>query len=77
MSKKDYTHIKANGLRNELKDIRKSLDKLTNVLEIMLEIQYSAAIKHTHRYEKDYINNLPDDRSDDSRLFEDGKSYQH
>ena len=29
---KDYTHIKANGLRNELKEIRKSIDKLTNAI---------------------------------------------
>ena len=26
---KDYTHIKANGIRNELKEIRKAVDKLT------------------------------------------------
>ena len=32
---KDYTHIKANGIRNELKEIRKAVDKLT---EAMIEI---------------------------------------
>ena len=26
---KDYTHIKANGIRNELKEIRKAVDKRT------------------------------------------------
>lgn len=26
---KDYTHIKANGIRNELKEMRKAVDKLT------------------------------------------------
>ena len=26
---KEYTHIKANGIRNELKEIRKAVDKLT------------------------------------------------
>ena len=26
---KDYIHIKANGIRNELKEIRKAVDKLT------------------------------------------------
>ena len=44
--------IKSNGLRNELKEIRKSIDKLTNVLEVMLEISHSSAIKHTNTYEK-------------------------
>jgi len=29
---KDYCHIKANGIRNELKELRKSVDKLTEVL---------------------------------------------
>ena len=29
---KDYYHIKANGIRNELKELRKSVDKLTEVL---------------------------------------------
>ena len=32
---KDYYHIKANGIRNELKEIRKAVDKLT---EAMIEI---------------------------------------
>ena len=26
---KEYTHVKANGIRNELKEIRKAVDKLT------------------------------------------------
>ena len=47
MGDKNYTHIKANGLRNELKEVRKSIDKLTNVL-----IEYN---KHTHN-EKDIID---------------------
>ena len=29
---KDYTHIKANGIRNELKEIRKAVDKLTEAM---------------------------------------------
>ena len=38
--------IKSNGLRNELKEIRKSIDTLTHALHIMIETQ-------THkRYEK-------------------------
>ena len=32
---KDYYHIKANGIRNELKEIRKAVNKLT---EAMIEI---------------------------------------
>lgn len=38
--------IKSNGLRNELKEIRKSIDTLTHALHIMIETQ-------THKqYEK-------------------------
>lgn len=29
---KDSINIKSNGIRNELKEIRKSIDKLTNVI---------------------------------------------
>ena len=60
MSKKDYTHIKANGLRNELKDLRKAVEALTNVLALGLGVTN----KHTHN-EKDHINKLPDDRYND------------
>jgi hypothetical protein len=46
-NKKEALHIKSNGLRNELKEIRKSIDTLTHALHIMIETQ-------THkRYEKD------------------------
>ena len=44
--------IKSNGLRNELKEIRKSIDKLTNVLCIIHDI------KHTHN-EEVYTNGGP------------------
>jgi len=37
---KEYTHIKANGIRNELKEIRKSVDKLTDAIKA-----------HTNAYE--------------------------
>ena len=41
--------IKSNGLRNELKEIRKSIDTLTHALHILVELQ-------THnRYEKSTI----------------------
>jgi len=38
--------IKSNGLRNELKEIRKSIDTLTHALHIMIETQTNK------RYEK-------------------------
>jgi len=40
---KEYTHIKANGIRNELKDIRKAVDKLT---EALIEIHLAQTSKH-------------------------------
>lgn len=44
-NKKEALHIKSNGLRNELKEIRKSIDKLTDAIRLA----------QTHkRYEKDY-----------------------
>lgn len=43
---KDYTHIKANGIRNELKEIRKAVDKLT---EAMIQIH----IAQTNTHEND------------------------
>ena len=53
MSKKDeYVHIKANGVRNELKDIRKALNKLTNVMEDILMQMHIQSVKHTHEHEK-------------------------
>ena len=44
-NKKEVMHVKSNGLRNELKEIRKSIDKLTDAIRLV----------QTHkRYEKDY-----------------------
>ena len=34
---KDYYHIKANGIRNELKEIRKAVDKLTAAIIMMAQ----------------------------------------
>jgi hypothetical protein len=34
---KEYYHIKANGLRNELKEIRKAVDKLTAAIIMMAQ----------------------------------------
>ena len=44
---KDYTHIKANGIRNELKEIRKAVDKLTAA---MIEIHIAQTNKHNEIY---------------------------
>lgn len=54
MSKdKDFIHIKSNGLRNELKEIRKSIDKLTDA---MIEIVDIMAQTHKHDEENNHIN---------------------
>ena len=45
---KDYTHIKANGIRNELKEIRKAVDKLTAA---MIEIHLAQTNKHNEEYD--------------------------
>ena len=44
---KDYYHIKANGIRNELKEIRKAVDKLTAA---MIEIHLAQTNKHNEVY---------------------------
>jgi len=40
---KETINIKSNGIRNELKEIRKSIDKLTNA---MIEIHLAQTNKH-------------------------------
>jgi hypothetical protein len=40
---KQTIYVKSNGLRNELKEIRKSIDKLTNAL---IEIHIAQTTKH-------------------------------
>ena len=58
---KDTINVKSNGLRNELKEIRKSIDTLTHALHIMIELQ-------THKHnEKNYNTN--------SNRFSDGKLW--
>ena len=42
---KDQINVKSNGLRNELKEIRKSIDNLTNAI---------IAQTHKHHESKDY-----------------------
>jgi hypothetical protein len=40
---KEYTHIKANGIRNELKELRKAVGKLTAA---MIEIHLAQTNDH-------------------------------
>ena len=47
MSDKDAINVKSNGLRNELKEIRKSIDKLTNaILMAQTNKQHEKIIYH-------------------------------
>ena len=48
---KETISIKSNGIRNELKEIRKSIDKLTNAL-----IEINIAQTHTHENNDDCCN---------------------
>jgi hypothetical protein len=80
-NKKDALHIKSNGLRNELKEIRKSIDKLTDAIILAQSNKYPVANGYsdpfggrytvtsdaqTHtRHEKDYSNPPSDDDSPD------------
>lgn len=41
---KDTINVKSNGLRNELKEIRKSIDKLTNAIEAQTNKRYEKGI---------------------------------
>lgn len=47
---KEYTHIKANGIRNELKDLRRAVDKLTQAI---IEIHIAQTTKHDTDYDND------------------------
>ena len=44
---KEYYHIKANGIRNELKEIRKAVDRLTAAIIMMAQ---------TNKRNEDYDN---------------------
>ncbi len=46
--------IKSNGLRNELKEIRKSIDTLTHALHIMIETQ-THWLKHKDNEQQEKI----------------------
>lgn len=46
---KDAINVKSNGLRNELKEIRKSIDKLTNAIEAQTNKRYEKSNFYYHR----------------------------
>ena len=58
---KEYTHIKANGIRNELKEIRKSVDKLTAVMVDIADAIDVAATQTNKHYENHSYNANPSD----------------
>jgi hypothetical protein len=60
MSKKTEVTVKSNGLRNELKEIRKSIDKLTEVLLLQQTNKQNENIKNnaTGEYWGDSIDGM-------------------
>ena len=52
MSKPTPIPIKANGVRNELKEIRKSIDKLTNVFHHAIDLWSASGLEQTNKHEK-------------------------
>jgi len=63
---KDTVYIKSNGIRNELKEIRKSIDALTNAL---IEIH----IAQTNSHEKNNFKRCTCDDSDELREHKSSK----
>ena len=62
--KKNEVLVKSNGLRNELKEIRKSIDKLTNA---MIEIHIAQTNKHESINDKLCTCNTNDELRDNKR----------
>jgi septal ring factor EnvC (AmiA/AmiB activator) len=60
--KKTEVNVKSNGLRNELKEIRKSIDKLTHAL-----IEIHIAQTNTHEDNNKYCTCNSDDELRDSK----------
>ena len=46
---KETINVKSNGLRNELKEIRKSIDKLTNVFHHVIDIWSKGGFEQTNK----------------------------
>ena len=63
---KEYYHIKANGIRNELKEIRKAVDKLTAA---MIEIH----LAQTNKQNEVYNDNGAVSADDGLRKYKDKK----
>ena len=63
---KDTISVKSNGIRNELKEIRKSIDALTNAL---IEIH----IAQTNSHEKNIFKRCTCDDSDELREHKSSK----
>ena len=47
---KDTINVKSNGLRNELKEIRKSIDRLTNAMVQMIDIMAQTHKQNENNY---------------------------
>lgn len=47
---KETINVKSNGLRNELKEIRKSIDTLTHALHILIETQTNKQHENNDNY---------------------------
>ncbi len=62
--KKNEVVVKSNGLRNELKEIRKSIDKLTNA---MIEIHIAQTNQHESINDKSCTCNPDDELRGDKR----------
>lgn len=56
---KDTINVKSNGLRNELKEIRKSIDRLTNAI----------LMAQTHKQDESNYN-INSSRFDDGKLWD-------
>ena len=63
--KKNEVLVKSNGLRNELKEIRKSIDKLTNAL-----IEIHIAQTNQHEINRKYCTWSSDDELRDDQKSE-------
>jgi len=63
--KKNEVVVKSNGLRNELKEIRKSIDKLTNAL-----IEIHIAQTNQHEINRKYCTCSSDDELRDNQKSE-------
>jgi len=64
---KDTINVKSNGLRNELKDIRKSIDALTAVMVDIVDA-IDVATAQTHKHDESKICNCGNCSCNDDKL---------